>query len=118
MFEKVKYEMMILLNEEFNDSELKTWAFKYAKELQNLGGSEISVTSAEGVEKNGSDEDVGVGEKTKKTDMAVENKSTSNTPIRNGNDSDDNSKHTSKAEKKNLAKTVMPKIAKVLPTLL
>ncbi len=45
MFEKVKYEMMILLNEEFNDSELKTWAFKYAKELQNLGGSEISVIS-------------------------------------------------------------------------
>ena len=37
--------MMILLNEEFNDSELKTWAFKYAKELQNLGGSEISVIS-------------------------------------------------------------------------
>jgi small subunit ribosomal protein S6 len=36
---------MILLNEEFNDSELKTWAFKYAKELQNLGGSDISVIS-------------------------------------------------------------------------
>ena len=31
MLQKVKYEMMILLNEEFNDSELKTWAFKYAK---------------------------------------------------------------------------------------
>ena len=45
MLDKVKYEMMILLNEEFNDSELKTWAFKYAKELQNLGGSEISVIS-------------------------------------------------------------------------
>ena len=45
MSQKVKYEMMILLNEEFNDSELKTWAFKYAKELQNLGGSEISVIS-------------------------------------------------------------------------
>ena len=45
MSHKVKYEMMILLNEEFNDSELKTWAFKYAKELQNLGGSEISVIS-------------------------------------------------------------------------
>ena len=45
MLQKVKYEMMILLNEEFNDSELKTWAFKYAKELQNLGGSDISVIS-------------------------------------------------------------------------
>ncbi len=45
MLEKMKYEIMILLNEEFNDSELKTWAFKYAKELQNLGGSEISVIS-------------------------------------------------------------------------
>ena len=45
MLQKVNYEMMILLNEEFNDSELKTWAFKYAKELQNLGGSDISVIS-------------------------------------------------------------------------
>ena len=45
MLQKVKYEMMILLNEEFNDSELKTWAFKYAKELQTLGGSDISVIS-------------------------------------------------------------------------
>ena len=45
MIKKVKYEMMILLNEEFNDSELKTWAFNYAKELQTLGGSEISVIS-------------------------------------------------------------------------
>jgi|TARA_B100000768_G_C10946586_1_gene235900 ribosomal protein S6 len=45
MITKLKYEIIILLNEEFNDSELKTWAFKYAKELQNLGGSEISVIS-------------------------------------------------------------------------
>ena len=41
----VKYEMMILLTEEFNDSELKTWAFNYAKELQNLNAIEISVIS-------------------------------------------------------------------------
>ena len=41
----VKYEMMILLTEEFNDSELKTLAFNYAKILQNLSASEISVIS-------------------------------------------------------------------------
>ena len=41
----IKYEMMILLTEEFNDSELKTWAFNYAKTLQNLNASEISVIS-------------------------------------------------------------------------
>lgn len=41
----MKYEMMILLTEEFNDSELKTWAFNYAKALQNLSASEISVIS-------------------------------------------------------------------------
>ena len=29
----VKYEMMILLTEEFNDGELKTWAINYAKAL-------------------------------------------------------------------------------------
>ena len=40
-----KYEMMILLNEEFNDSELKTWAFNYAKTLRKLSASEISVIS-------------------------------------------------------------------------
>jgi len=40
-----KYEMMILLREEFNDSELKVWAFNYAKALQNLSASEISVIS-------------------------------------------------------------------------
>ena len=32
----MKYEMMILLSEEFNDSELKTWAFNYAKALRKL----------------------------------------------------------------------------------
>jgi ribosomal protein S6 len=41
----MKYEMMILLNEEFNDSELKTWAFNYAKTLRKLSASEISVIS-------------------------------------------------------------------------
>ena len=40
-----KYEMMILLTEEFNDSELKTWAFNYAKSLSKLSASEISVIS-------------------------------------------------------------------------
>nr|YP_010536805.1 ribosomal protein S6 [Helicotheca tamesis]UYC30592.1 ribosomal protein S6 [Helicotheca tamesis] len=41
----IKYEMMILLTEEFNDSELKTWAFNYAKGLRKLNASEISVIS-------------------------------------------------------------------------
>ena len=40
-----KYEMMIILTEEFNDSELKTWAFNYAKALRKLSASEISVIS-------------------------------------------------------------------------
>ena len=41
----MKYEIIILLNEEFNDSELKNWAFDYAKALQNLSAFEISVIS-------------------------------------------------------------------------
>jgi ribosomal protein S6 len=41
----IKYEMMILLTEEFNDNELKTWAFNYAKTLRKLNTSEISVIS-------------------------------------------------------------------------
>ena len=41
----MKYEMMILLTEEFNESELKTWAFNYAKALRKLSASEISVIS-------------------------------------------------------------------------
>ena len=41
----MKYEIMILLGEEFNDSELKTWAFNYAKTLRKLSASEISVIS-------------------------------------------------------------------------
>ena len=42
---KIKYEMMIVLKEEFNNSELKTWAFNYAKALRKLSASEISVIS-------------------------------------------------------------------------
>jgi len=42
---KIPYQMMALLIDDFNESELKIWAFKYAKELQNLGASEISVIS-------------------------------------------------------------------------
>jgi len=40
-----KYEIMILLTEEFNDSELKTWVFNYAKNLRKFNVSEISVIS-------------------------------------------------------------------------
>jgi len=43
MTEKIKYEMVILLTEEFNKSELKTWSFNYARNLQLLGASQISV---------------------------------------------------------------------------
>ena len=45
MSKTIKYEMMILLTEEFNDNELKTWAFNYAKTLRKLNVSEISVIS-------------------------------------------------------------------------
>jgi ribosomal protein S6 len=41
----IKYEMLIVLNEEFNDNELKTWSFNFAKGLQSLNASEISVIS-------------------------------------------------------------------------
>ena len=40
-----KYEIMILLPEEFNDSELKTWVFNYAKNLRKFNVSDISVIS-------------------------------------------------------------------------
>ena len=40
-----KYETMILLTEEFNDSELKTWVFNYAKNLRKFSVSDISVIS-------------------------------------------------------------------------
>ncbi len=37
-----KYEIMILLTEEFNDSELKTWVFNYAKNLRKFSVCDIS----------------------------------------------------------------------------
>jgi len=40
-----KYEVMILLTEEFNDSELKTWVFNYAKSLRKFNVCDISVIS-------------------------------------------------------------------------
>ena len=40
-----KYEVMILLTEEFTDSELKTWVFNYAKNLRKFNVSDISVIS-------------------------------------------------------------------------
>jgi ribosomal protein S6 len=40
-----KYEIMILLSEEFNDNELKTWVFNYAKTLRKFNVCEISVIS-------------------------------------------------------------------------
>jgi len=40
-----KYEIMILLTEEFNQSELKTWVFNYAKSLRKFKVCDISVIS-------------------------------------------------------------------------
>ena len=40
-----KYEVMILLTEEFNDSELKIWVFNYAKSLRKFSVCDISVIS-------------------------------------------------------------------------
>jgi ribosomal protein S6 len=40
-----KYEIMILLTESFNDSELKTWVFNYAKNLRKFNVCDISVIS-------------------------------------------------------------------------
>ena len=40
-----KYEIMIILSEEFNDSELKTWVFNYAKNLRKFSVCDISVIS-------------------------------------------------------------------------
>lgn len=40
-----KYEVMILLTEEFNDGELKTWVFNYAKNLRKFSVCDISVIS-------------------------------------------------------------------------
>lgn len=41
----LKYEMMILLREDFNENQLKLWALNFAKSLQMLSASEISVIS-------------------------------------------------------------------------
>jgi ribosomal protein S6 len=40
-----KYEIMILLTEEFNNNELKTWVFNYAKTLRKFSVCDISVIS-------------------------------------------------------------------------
>ena len=40
-----KYEVMILLTEEFNDSQLKAWVFNYAKSLRKFRVFDISVIS-------------------------------------------------------------------------
>jgi len=40
-----RYEIMILLAEEFNDSSLKTWVFNYAKHLRKFNVCDISVIS-------------------------------------------------------------------------
>ena len=39
------YEIMILLTEEFNDSELKAWVFNYARNLRKFNVCDISVIS-------------------------------------------------------------------------
>lgn len=40
-----KYEIMILLTEEFNENELKKWVFNYAKMLKKFNVYDISVIS-------------------------------------------------------------------------
>lgn len=45
MLELRKYEIMILLTEEFHDNELKTWVFSYAKMLRKFSVCDISVIS-------------------------------------------------------------------------
>lgn len=40
-----KYEIMIVLDEKFNESELKTWVFNYAKILRKFSVCDISVIS-------------------------------------------------------------------------
>ena len=40
-----KYEIMILLTEEFNEIELKRWVFNYAKNLRKFNVCDISVIS-------------------------------------------------------------------------
>ena len=40
-----KYETTIILTEEFNDNELKTWVFNFAKSLKKFNICDISVIS-------------------------------------------------------------------------
>ena len=40
-----KYEIMILLTEEFTDNELKSWVLNYAKNLRKFNVCDISVIS-------------------------------------------------------------------------
>ena len=40
-----RYEMMILLTEEFRDNELKSWGFDYVKRLRKFNVCNISVIS-------------------------------------------------------------------------
>ena len=41
----MKYEMMIVLTDEFNNTELKIWAFNFGKLLKKLKALDISVIS-------------------------------------------------------------------------
>ena len=45
MIGTIKYEVMIILTQKFNENELKTWSLNYAKALQNLRVSDISIIS-------------------------------------------------------------------------
>ena len=40
-----KYEIMILLVDDFNDNQVKSWVFNYAKNLRKFNVSNISVIS-------------------------------------------------------------------------
>jgi len=40
-----KYEIMVLLTEEFKENELKPWVFNYAKKLRKFGVYDVSVIS-------------------------------------------------------------------------
>ena len=40
-----QYEILIILSEEFNDDELKSWSFKRARKLRRFNASDISVIS-------------------------------------------------------------------------
>ena len=42
---KKRYEIVIILTQEFNDTELKTWIFNYARILRKFNVCDISVVS-------------------------------------------------------------------------